>query len=344
MSVRAAAAPPASGLEAAWLEGIAAISGHQLSTGEIGSYGTGADGRLAYRRSLSAAIAVHEALACFDPSSAWEETRSVRAILPPAAMRRLCLGAARIRRRIREFLAWQELADHLWREGGKHGEMPVDPALSAAAALALMDDPARAPGRWALYARALDRFRGADGLVRTEAAGADLAAGADPMANARVAECLAVAGEDVEALAAYLQREAGAAAAGRGERIPLALAGAVARCWARAQLPGRRQLAAALAPGLLERLRGADAADASNAANTARLLLALIDLGSTSPEIAPTARLLLAGLPLWTGWTSDPSAAGAARCPSLTRALVLAAAARSQTLAEEVFPCMSLAS
>ena len=319
----------ANGLAAALLEGISAISDHQLSTGEIGSYVPGADGRLAYRRSLPASVAVHEALACFDPSSAWEETRSVREILPPAAMHRLCLGAARIRHRIRELLAWQELADHLWREGGKHSEMPADPALSAAAALALMDDPARAPSRWALYARALDRFRGADGLVRTEAAGAD------PMVNALVAEFLAVAGEDVAALAATLQREAG------GERIPLELACAMARCWARAHLPGRRQLAATLAPGLLERLRGATAVDT---ANTARLLLALIDLGSTSPEIAPAARLLLAELPLMAGWTSDCSAVGAARCPSLTWALVMAAAARSQTLAEEVFPCTSLAS
>jgi hypothetical protein len=308
----------ASGLGVALLEGISAISGSQLSTGEIGSYGRGTDGRLAYRRSLRASIAVHEALACFDPSSAWEETRSLRDILPPVAIRRLCLGSARIRHRIREYLAWQELADHLWREGGKHGGMPADPALSAAAALALMDDPARAPGRWALYARALDRFRGADGLYRGEAAGAD------PMVNAQVMTYLAVAGEDVEALAAYLRREA-------GESATVELACAVARCWARAHLPGRRQLAAALAPGLLERLRsGADAAD------TARILLALFDLGSTSPDIVPAARRMLAELPLMAGWTSD--------CPSLTWALVMAAAARSLTLAEEIFPCTSLAS
>jgi len=310
----------ASELEAVLLEGISAISDHQLSTGEIGSYGPGADGRLAYRRSLRASIAVHEALACFDPSSAWEETRSIGGILPPAALRRLCLGAARIRHRIRELLAWQELADHLWREGGKHGEMPADPGLSAAAALALMDDPARAPSRWSLYARALDRFRGADGLY-----------GAASVVNAQVAEYLAVAGEDVEALTATLQREA-------GERIPLELACAMARCWARAHLPGRRQLAATLAPGLLERLQSTHAASTAHVANTARILLALLDLGSTSPEIAPAARRRLAELPLMAGWTSDP-------CPSLTWALVMAVAARSQTLAEEeAFPCTSLAS
>jgi hypothetical protein len=297
-----------SGLEAALLEGISAISDHQLPTGEVGSYGPGADGRLAYRRSLRDSIAVHEALACFDPFSAWEETRIVREILPPAALRRLCLGAARIRHRLREFLAWQELADHLWREGGKHSGMPTDPALSAAAALALMDDPARAPGRWTLYARALDRFRGAG-----------------PEADAVTAEYLAVAGEDVEALTADLQREADS----HGETIPLDPACAMARCWARAHLPGRSRLAAALAPGLLGRLQSADATD------TARILLALLDLESTSPEIAPAARRMLAELPLM---------AGTARCPSLTWALAMAAAARSQTLAEEVFPCMPLAS
>ncbi len=360
MSVRAAVAPPASGLETALLEGISAISDHQLSTGEIGSYAPGADGRLAYRRSLPAAIAVHEALACFDPSSAWEETRSVRELLPPAAMRRLCLGAARIRRRIRELLAWQELADHLWRAGGRHGEMPADPATSAAAALALMDDPARAPGRWPLYARALGRFRGADGLYRADGAGAD------PMVNAQVAEYLAVAGEDAAALWAYLHREVCATVVGRGERVPLDLACAVARCWARVHPPGRRRLAAALAPGLLEQLRGAapgahttgatratHATDPAHAADTARLLLALVDLGSTSPEIAPAARLFLAELSPAAGWTGGrpaagaagaTSAAGAAHCPSLTWALVMAAAVRGQALAEEVVPCTPPAS
>ena len=268
---------------------------HQLPTGEIASYSPGADGRLAYRRSLSASIAMHEALACFDPS---------------------CLPAVRIRQRIREFLAWQELADHLWREDGKHGEMPADPALSAAAALALMDNPARAPWRWSLYVRALDRFRGPDGLYRTEAAGAD------PVVNARVATYLAVAGEDVEALTTYLRREA-------DEAPTVELACAAARCWARAHLPGRRQLAATLEPVLLERLRGTGAADAAG------ILLALLDLGSTSPEIVPATHRMLAELPM---------TAGADRCPSLTWALVMAAAARSQTLSKEDFPCTSLAS
>jgi len=336
MSAQASAAPPTSGLEAALLEGISAISEQQMSTGEVGAYGPGAEERLLYRRSLWATIAVHEALSCFDPSSAWEETRAVRDILAPAALRRLCLGAARIRQRIREFLAWQELADHLFREGGKQGEMPADPALSAAAALALMDDPARAPSRWSLYARALDRFRGADGLYRTEGA-----VGADPWVNAQVAQYLAVAGEDVAALAAYLLREAGDA----GERIPLDLACTMARCWARAHLPGRRELAATLAPGLRERLRSASTiADVADAGDTARIVLALLDLGSTSPEIVPAAHRagqMLAELSLSAGRTS---AVGAARCPSLTRALVLAAAARSQILAEEAFPCMSPAS
>jgi hypothetical protein len=306
-----------SGLKEVLLEGISAISDNQLPTGEIASYSPGADGHLAYRRSLSASIAVHDALACFDPSTAWEEIGSIREILPPAALRGLCLAAVRIRQRIREFLAWQELADHLWRDDGKHGEMPIDPALSAAAALALMDDPARAPWRWSLYARALDRFRGPDGLYRTEAAGAD------PVVNARVATYLAVAGEDVEALTTYVRREADEAGA------TVELACAVARCWARGHLPGRRQLAARLEPGLLERLRSAGAADAAG------ILLALLDLRSTSPEIGPAARRMLAELPLM---------AGAVRCPSLIWALVMAAAARSQTLSEEDLPCTSLAS
>jgi hypothetical protein len=132
-----------------------------------------------------------------------------------------------------------------------------------------------------------------------------------------------VAGEDVEALAAYLLREA-------GEAATVELACAMARCWARAHLPGRGQLTAALEPGLLERLRNADAAQ------TARIVLALLDLESTSPEIVPAARRLLAELPLMAGWTSH--------CPSLTWALVMAAAVRSHTLSEEVFPCTSLAS
>jgi hypothetical protein len=291
----------ASGLEAVLLEGISAISDHQLPTGEIGSYAPGPDGRLAYRRSLRASIAVHEALACFDPSSAWEETRSLRGILPPPALRRVCLGTARIRHRIREYLASQELAGHLWREGGKHGERPADPASSAGAALALMDDPARSPRRWTIYARALDRF---------------------PVANAQVAEYLALAGEDGEALATCLLREA--------EAATVELACALARCWARAQLPGRLQLAAALEPGLLERLR-------SDASDTARIVLALLDLRSTSPEIVPAVRRVVAELPLAAG-------SGADRCPSLTWALAMAAAARSQTLSEETCPCTQQAS
>jgi hypothetical protein len=344
MSARASAARPESGFAAALLEGISAISEQQMPTGEVGSYGPGADGRLAYRRSLGASIAVHEALACFDPSSAWEETCSVRGLLPAAAMRRLCLGAARVRHRIRAFLAWQEPADHLWREGGKHGGTPADPALSAAAALALMDDPARAPGRWWLYARALDRFRGADGLYLTEGGGAG------PLANAPVAELLALAGEDMDALAASLLQEVDAAA-GRSAAIPLDLACAAARCWARAHLPGRCRLAAALAPGLLERLRSAGAggetvpaAPAAHGSDTARILLALLDLGSTSPELEPAARRMLGSLPLMTGWADDHAAVGGVRCPSLTWALVLAAAARSQALAAEVSPCTALAS
>ena len=337
------AAAPAGVDGAALLDALSAIADHQLPTGEIVSCAAGADGRLAYRRSLRASIAVHEALACFDPTSAWEETRCVRAFLAPRATSRLCLGAALIRRRIRAFLSGQELAGHLWREDGRHGEAPPDPALTAAAAAALMDDPARAADRWSLYARALDRFRGADGLYRTPTVdqGSNPAGPpvADPVVDATVAGYLAVAGEEVATLIRSLEREIERTAAGA---LPLEPACTVARCWARAHLPGRPALAAALAPGLLARLRGAPAG--AGAADTARALLALVDLGSTSPEIAPAARRMLAELPLVCGWTNGGSAAGTVICPALTRALVMAAAARGQALAEEVSPCTAMAS
>ena len=332
MSAPAAVAPPDEGLAAALLAGLAGIAEQQLPTGEIACYAPGADGRLAYRRSLRAAVAVHEALACLDPGSAWEETCALRGLLPPAALGRLGRGAARVRHRIRAFLAWEEPGDHLWREGGRHGGTPADPALSAAAALALMDDPGRAPGRWPLYARALDRCRGADGRYRLERTGAG---DVEALVDAALAASLTVAGEDVGALTATLLREAEEAAAGRG--VSLDLASALARCWARAQLPGRPRLAAALEPGLRERLP-----DAADPAERARVLLALLDLGSTAPEIAPAALDLLAELPRTAARAG--AAAGSACCPALGGALVLAAAARSRIFCEEAAPCTALAS
>jgi hypothetical protein len=345
MSGRGLATSPAAA--AALLDALSAIEEDQLPAGEIVSCAPGADGRLAYRRSLAASIAVHEALACLDPRSASEETRSVRAFLAPEATSRLCLGAARVRRRIRAFLAWQELPGHLWREDGRQGEKPADPALSAAAAAAVMDDPARAAGRWSLYARALGRFGAAGGPGRRLAVAAASPAGppgADLVVAATMAGFLALAGEDAQPLIASVEREVERLASEPGAAFPLAAACAVARWWERAHLPGRQRLATALAPCLLARVRNAAAGTDADAADAARALGALVDLEAASPEVAVAARRLLAGLPHTAGWTTAGAAAGVVRCPALTRALVVAAVVRSHALAEEVAPCTAMAS
>ena len=324
---------------AALLDAMSAIAEQQLPTGEIAAFAPGTDGRLAYRRSLAASVAVHDALACLDPTSTWQETGGVRSSLAPEATTRLCLAAARVRRRSRAFLAWQELPGHLWREGGRHGVGAADPALSAAAATALLDDPARAADRWPRSARAIRRAAdaGTSGGRPSSASGGAGETGA----GAPVAAFLALAGEDVEELATGILERVERAAA----TIPLDLAATVARCWARAHLPGRERLAAALAPELRARLDDTTPADdAADATAAAQALLALLDLGAPTGEIAPadlatTARKLFAELPLAPAWGRPTT--GELHCPAVAQALVLAAAARTiHLLAEEGAPCL----
>jgi hypothetical protein len=117
---------------------LRSIEDDQLSTGEIPNYRRLPNDMWEYLFSPLISAYVAEALAVFDPLS-WQFDPFL--VEQTAGRRRIEVtqGAARIRRRIRKFLAWQQCVDSSWRFFGRSSTLPPDADTTACSAAALLD-------------------------------------------------------------------------------------------------------------------------------------------------------------------------------------------------------------
>lgn len=282
--------------------GLARLRARVLPGGDLPTYRAIRPAGRLYAPCPALAALMHDALAAFDPTSAWSRPRALLG-LPPAARAQASAAAAGLRRGLRAFLAAHEEADGTWRFHGRASGLDADAATTALAASALLDAP-RGSGRAARHVQALRRFRAHDGYVTfvagdgaryawLDAAGRRVA-GIDRVVNAHVLAFLGLAGEAEDALAARLLAEAagGALEDGSPEHPdPLAFVQAVARAWRRAERPDRARLAQRLVPWTLARRR--DDGGFGGPLASALALLALVDLGYDGDALDAAAGQLL---------------------------------------------------
>jgi len=302
----------------------ATVVREQLPTGELPTYVRGGDGRLEYRRSPLLSSFVHDALAVFDPASEWME-RELLDLLTPAVRRRLFPVAARMRRKLRAFLAWDEEAHGTWRLLGRGSGIGPDADVTACAACAVLQ--ARAHGgelRWRRHVASLERLRrDADDEGVAEAA--------------NVVRFLALIGEDVEDDA---ERLLDRIAAGGLDEDSHRYTGWIARlycatrAWGQGALPGRDELRATTLPGLLDRQE--DDGSFGGPLDTALGLLCLVELDRPGPAasramaaLAASRRAVAGGWPYQAAFTH-----GGGSC-ALSTTLAMAALARAAVDAAE---------
>jgi hypothetical protein len=199
---------------------LLAIGNEQLASGEIPNFRRTGDDHWEYCFSPLPAALTHDALGVLDPLSSMFDAH---ALDQAAGHRRSVVGrlAARIRRRIRRFLAWQQRTDGTWRFYGHGSPLPSDLETTACAMAALLDgsDAQTIPGL--ASAGALRCFVCENGLFHSPGSRGD-----DAMpdiwrtraANAHLLRCLILEGADGGELAMSLAadcargNDAGAAA------------------------------------------------------------------------------------------------------------------------------------
>lgn len=307
-------------------QGLQIIADEQLSNGEIPNYKCMADESWQYCFSPLISTYIYDELSSFDPLSSRFEPYAVERF--EKARRLLFLrSVARIRQKIRRFLAWQESSSGGWRFFGQGSGLPPDLDLTACAAAALID-PNNSPLSSATERRMLDleRFRTADALFqslgsRDEGPPSPIAIW---MANCNVLRYLAIAGGETETLEAAILDALTAGVAALDDALPLHYA--AARAWRHGLLASRSTLASCLLPLALERSHSS-----KGPVSAALAVLVLTDLGASDDAIEPAVSRLLA-------WWDSPlkrkfEAFCTSRCgsPALTAALSMAAIARSGT-------------
>ena len=310
--VEPAFAPPPDAL----LGALEAVGREQLPGGEIATYFRSPGGGLEYRRSALASTYVHDALACFDPGSAWFDTRTLE-LIPRSVRPTWVRQVAAIRRRIRSFLAHDEHCDGSWRFLGRSGGSGPDIDTSACAAAVLLETRRRtASQRWTRHVEFLSPQ-----MNRQSSTGF--------AACANAARFLALAGEPVEGLAAELAAEARQGALdvrARGYLHPLAPAYCAARAWTQALLPGWQEVRELLAATVAH---SRPPAGESWSALSASLALSVLELTGVRQDEADQARnLLLRTARRNGGWGYAPFLEDGGGAGALTSAFAMAALAQ----------------
>ncbi len=336
-------------LGARLLAGLETIERGQHPNGEILSYRCERDGSYAYCRSPFVSTVVHDALSCLDPGSPGWRDGSLE-IVPAQAQERFGMSVARIRRRIRSFLIWQQEADGLWRFFGRGSGIDPDVATTVGAALALREGHgSRSLLRAEQQSLAIGSFRSASGPFFTflrrgrggygwmDADGGPVV-GFDRVVNAEVLRYLYATGSDqapqAERLLAWLMEETARGDLTRGTPLfpnPLSFLRVLSRLLADHDLPGAGPLAERLVSALL-RLQTA-AGGFGGPLSTAVGADALRHLGHTGPALARAGSAVLRGLGARGGWTYEDFVIHGFGAPALTTALSLAFLARWQGLA-----------
>jgi len=284
----------------------------QHPSGEILSYRRDPDGRYVQCRSPFVSAFVHDALSPFDPwSPGWVD--GSLDVFPPRAREGAMRAVVDARRRIRQFLAWQQEAAGDWRFFGRGAGIDPDVATTASAAAALLESyGAQQLERWERQLAVVQSFRSASGayytFVRrgrglygwTDDVGRPIV-GFDRVVNVEVLRYLCRAGQrdqpETAWLAAWLWEHTADGTLQHGTSLfpdPLYFFYAVGRTWIQGHLPRRREVAERLLPllGGLQRPTG----EFGGPLSTALGATALQYLGETGPALRQARLAVLRGL------------------------------------------------
>lgn len=143
--------------------GLDAVARGQHPSGEMLSFRRDPHGNYAYVRSPFVSTFVHDALACFDPTSPGWLDGSLE-VFPERAQGQFVRTLVELRRRIRGFLIWQQEAAGYWRFFGRGSGIDPDVNSTACASLALFEGHGvRSMTRWELQQSSILSFRSAEG-------------------------------------------------------------------------------------------------------------------------------------------------------------------------------------
>ena len=307
---------------------LGSIEDEQLATGEIPNYRKFENGAWEYYFSPLVSTYVFDALAIFDPRSRWFDPLVVEQVGQPSPFG-LSRRAARIRRRIQRFVAWQQSADGDWRFLGRGSSLPADLDTTACCALALLDrisvngdvDSRR-------LARSFDGFA-KRGALSTSAGSRGSANDSDEtvtlIANANVVCCLVLTGGSAETLAAEMVRlcqEDGARST-----TSLAMTYVLGRAWNKCRLPSLQPLVRTCIGSLME--CQTPEGIFGGPCSTAMGLTALMDFGYEGPAIAQAARWLRGCMDLSSVSILEEFCDPRCASPALTTAVAIAALCRA---------------
>jgi hypothetical protein len=337
---------PEHGAGAVFMEALAAIRREQLPTGEVPSYRRGPPGHLQYQRSPLVSAFVHDVLGCFDPRSPFSETSSLH-LLPEDMRGEFVWTVARVRRRLRGFIAWQAESDGTWRFFGRGSGIDPDASTTSCAAVALLDLAGRPSwDRQQQHARALKQFRAADGRYFTfvDPRGRGYGwmddnglpvVGFDRVVNAQVLRFLVLAGHaqphDITTLVDFLMAElvADPSSATASHLYPntLCFLYCLGRAWAQARLPMHAEVRARVIARVVD-LQQADGGFGGPLSTA----IAAVCLRDFDYDGAPLERAVayIQGLRLgWGGWGYEDFIIGGFGSPAWSSAASLAALGRA---------------
>lgn len=322
--------------------GFEAVARGQHPSGEMLSFRRDPAGNAVYVRSPFVSAFVHDALACFDPTSpGWLDDSP--ALFPDRLQHQVVRAAIDLRRRIRGFLIWQQEASGYWRFFGRGSGIDPDVNSTACATLALLEGHGvRSLSRWerpralVLALRSapdgpfftfLKPRRGGYGWLSDEGLPV---VGFDRAVNAEVLRFLARLGHpEAGPLAAWLLRETAGAAARRGSPLypnPVAFAYVLGRALEEPAVPLRAPLAEALL-GLLRDLQAPDGgfggplSDAMGAS-------ALLAVAPDGPELAAARLAVLRARGADDSWPYEDFVTHGFGAPAWSTALSIAFLAR----------------
>lgn len=327
-----------------FINGIAAIQKEQLQTGEIPSYRRSSKEILEYCRSLIVSALVHDALAQFDPRSPLINTQILDII--PIHLRKWFFGfVTKIRKGIRDFLAWQEEPNGTWRLLGRGSGIDLDACTISCAAIVSLEKHGRTGSgyKWQKYRDSLLRFRSEEGIffsyLNTQLQGYGWmddkgfpVIGYDRVINSLILRYLTLIGEEADEVISYLEDEINTQDFQTGSPNfpnPFCFFYFLARTWNQVQLSSLDRISSILIPHLLSLQN--DDGDFGGLLSSAMGISALLDLGYHGEAIEKGQAFLIRSVQHWGGWAYEDFAIHGYGSPSWTTALSLMVLSRCWT-------------
>jgi hypothetical protein len=333
------------------LHGFQAVVRGQHPSGEMLSFRRDPQGNYAYLRSPFLSTFVHDALACFDPTSAGWLDGSL-ALLPERSHGDFARTVASLRRRIRSFLIWQQEASGYWRFFGRGSGIDPDVNSTACASLSLLEGyGVRSLARWERQQAVILALRSPAGpfytFLKPRHGGYGWLSddglpvvGFDRVVNAEVLRFLVRLGRPEAAeLAEWLLGEATAPDADVGSPLyptPIAFAYVLGRALQEPGVPAGERLGEAL----LRLVLGRQQPDGGFGAplSTAMGATAMLGLGYRGPRLAAARLAVLRGRGPEDAWPYEDFVIHGFGAPAWSTALSIAFLARHRCATGEAAP------